>query len=399
MHTAKHILFSIECCILTYNQSTKLYDVLYINFCFLSRFFFSRSVCCCAATLTAATTNNEVQNNAVDGSGDVKQLSAQQTTKTEESPIVDSRSKDNIVKSGADNLAEPQISNTTDSTDNSQTVKVAEVSVGDAAAPAVNADEAMEVEDSSSNDVEMHDLSREGAAGLEADAKPAAIDALETPTTTTVDVGGSGEPHKLDAIGEAVDETDTKTSEAAEAAPIASSDAVAESPITNDAEYQDVEKNISSLFNGDESVEITSSSSTDKIDAVKVPEKCVDVETVEQPINNGTGSDIADAVAKSSDESAKELVSILEDDKVPAKPIADTKSLSTLTKSGASPPAATATTQTVFSSASENVSTVSALIDADKSVRLDAADSKSSDTGAGKWHSLIYTTRSRHFCF
>lgn len=290
-------------------------------------------VLCATWSHTVAT--DELQINTVDGSGDAKQQS-DVTVVVVTSPS--SGIKSATEKVVAENSIEPQIS-TTDSTDAAEatvaeTTTEATVPVADSNSTVASVAEAMEVEDSSSNDIEMQDLSRDdGSASIvEAAESNAVTEAeVETPTTTT---------EKLDTIVETVDEPDSKVANSVATAPVvvsadATADVTTEPVVESSVEYQDVEKNISSLFNGDESVEISSSSSavttapvSDKTDVVKTEEKLVTVEAVEHAVNNGVANNDAESAAKSSDESAKELVSILED--VPAAKEENAKPTSTI---------------------------------------------------------------------
>lgn len=311
---------------------------------FLSLYYFPRqkkkkksiaSLLVLRATWSHTVATDELQINTVDGSGDAKQQS-DVTVVVVTSPS--SGIKSATEKVVAENSIEPQIS-TTDSTDAAEatvaeTTTEATVPVADSNSTVASVAEAMEVEDSSSNDIEMQDLSRDdGSASIvEAAESNAVTEAeVETPTTTT---------EKLDTIVETVDEPDSKVANSVATAPVvvsadATADVTTEPVVESSVEYQDVEKNISSLFNGDESVEISSSSSavttapvSDKTDVVKTEEKLVTVEAVEHAVNNGVANNDAESAAKSSDESAKELVSILED--VPAAKEENAKPTSTI---------------------------------------------------------------------
>lgn len=211
--------------------------------------------------------------------------------------------------------------------------------------------------------------------------------------------------------------------------------------IPTDTEYQDVEKNISSLFNGDEAADLDDQSKhtlthsdnksvsgkdvTAKLDTVDKQKK-----DVRSSLNNGS-IDIDGPNAKTCDESAKELVSILEGDKGSSKdteandstasdlktssatPIPGTvenKALKNIVKNGSSTPTSgpiqnvynSTPIQKQFEISSENVSTISAS-ETDKSMREKleppsantSAISKTSDicssSGTGKllfifWH-------------
>lgn len=289
--------------------------------------------------------------------------------------------------------------------------------------------EAMDVEDSSSNDVEMKDLSQSDLK-IEDDGKS------QADTTTPLAVS----PLKPETIPE-VDEPDSK---AAAAVKSPSTDSVAEKTTANVAatvpatiaatvaatipatvvaaksesktsslvdstgkdsviDHDEVEKNISNLFNGEESgAEITSSSLDKSGTVAKLPEN--NGQTVDsRSLNNGKtsnetgGKSVTVSVTKSKDECAKELVSILEDDKLPSKDSIEStkvenKVLNTLKNGSSTPNQASTTATAVFNStpiqkqfdiSSGNVSTISvATTEGNKSeVQIDL-EPTSTDTSA-----------------
>lgn len=281
--------------------------------------------------------------------------------------------------------------------------------------------EAMDVEDSSSNDVEMQDLSQNdlkigGDGQSKADAATTAA-ATVTPATTASAATASkletipdrDEPDSKKSAELIVPSTGTNAEKSTAVAVVAAKpevkplqslvDSASKEPVID---HDEVEKNISNLFNGEESgAEITSSLLDKPSSNAKVPENNGGQTVDSRSLNNGkAGSDGKSApatVAKSKDECAKELVSILEDDKLPTKDLVapakiDNKVLSIL-KNGSSTPnqQATATTavfnstpiQRQFDISSENVSTISvATADGNKSeVHIDL-EPTSTDTSA-----------------
>lgn len=263
------------------------------------------------------------------------------TNATESQPLEQVEPK--VEKVIAEISTEPQITtaDTTDSVDvkpsavsESKVVVESETVPAPAIADVVVADvklattEAMDVEDSSSNDVEMQDVSvteHSGSAEAEpSQEKPVTVEELSSTATTTnaveekpnVDVPDSKTDATPDSVTNAKVEKPEPAPEKIDAPEATQSDVVpvVESSVpatTIDSEYQDVEKNISNLFN-DESLEITSSSSVaEKVDTLPSENKNADrIESVPLPTNNGADCGDADLAAKS-------LVSILED--IPAK--------------------------------------------------------------------------------
>lgn len=350
----------------------------------------------CLCPLTVAS-NDELQNSTL-GGGKI----STSTTKSEESNTINSLLDDlqaetgvgvsvNTVKSGGEEVVDA--------------VQAAVDAVApDSATKAVEIAEAMEIEDSSSNEVEMTDLSAsELTAGKKVsndvdavsstvpstEPKAAVVEPVKTTITESVDVPDSKvEKSDTPSAAQSTTGTENKVNAVVDEKPKPES---TEKEVTIDAKYQDVEKNISSLFNGDDC-------SPDK----QSPTKSIAVAADNKPVpsdgnrslNNGTNAD----GTKTSDESAKELVSILEDDKVSAKdgetttdgakPTIENKVLSNIKNgsSSSSTPIPT-TVQNVFNStpiqkqfeiSSENVSTITVATDGDKSLR----EPPSADTSA-----------------
>lgn len=266
----------------------------------------------------------------------------------------------------------------------------------DSATKATDSIEAMEVEDSSSNEVEMTDLSASESA-LEKkgnnDAVSSTVPSSEpesktepegkTTITESVDVPHT-EESKSDILSATPSTKTSSTEDTVDDAGKGKSDTI-DKEVAIDAKYQDVEKNISSLFNGDDCA-------VDKQNPTKLTVATTDkivLADSNRSLNNGTNID----GTKSSDESAKDLVSILEDDKVSAKDgdavdseKVEVKVPNNIVKNGGGPLSGTSA-QTVFNStpiqkqfdvSSEDVSTITLATNTDNSIQ----EPPSADTSA-----------------